>query len=103
MAINMNRRALLIRPPLSVTIVPTAFIQRLGSIVLSTLDRSVGVPVSITRIVVHCNRLVVFHLPLPFHIALKYQLDERLMQRTPVTARLIAEPAGCAILVDLRS
>ena len=94
--------ALSLRPRSSVMQIPEARIQRLGAIVLGRLDR-VGIHVCITRIVLYGQRLVAYHLPVPYPDLVGLQLEQYLGEHTGLLARLTATPTGCTLIIDLHS
>jgi hypothetical protein len=102
-----NSHTLIARPSYAVTVLRDADVQRVGAIILSTLDR-IGVPnQEFSRIIVYCHRVIVFDLPcLPYARAEKlvteYALGERLTLRLDTGVIVLRQKSnGCAIVIDL--
>jgi hypothetical protein len=102
-----NSHALIARPSYAVTVLRDADVQRIGAIILSTLDR-LGVPgQEFSRIVVYGRRVIAFDLPLLAHddaeeLVTYYALGQRLTQLiNPGRFALHKMSSGCALIVDL--
>lgn len=91
---------LVLRPSPALSVAGDPYLQHLAALVLSHVHRALGFA-PLTRIVLVCDRVVVFHLPLPFRVVFNCELDEHFSRRTRLTSLLIRTPAGCALIVDL--
>jgi hypothetical protein len=102
-----NSHALIVRPSYAVAVLRDADVQRVGAIILSTLDRIGVTNQEFGRIVVYGRRVIVFDLPWLSYaraekLVMQSALSERLThQIDPGVIALRQKSNGCAIVIDL--
>lgn len=103
----MGDRSLATQPSHAIAGLTDAQVQRVGGLILSTLDRLGVEAQQVSRIIVYGRRVVVFDLPFLDCNAANELLDrQRLGERLTrlVAPRLVVlrrRPQGCAIIIDL--
>jgi hypothetical protein len=100
-----NEQALTVPQPMALMVLPESHVQRIGGLILRLIDRS-GRPqvrgLSFSRIVVVCEQLAIYYLPISYSTLFGLNLDRILaIDDQPIPARLIGGRAGCALVVDI--
>ena len=103
----MDNRSLANQPSYAVVSLTDAWVQRVGGLILSTLDRLGVEAQQVSRIVVYGRRLMVFDLPfLDYDAANELVEQQHLGLRLThlLAPRLVAlrrRVQGCVIIIDL--
>jgi hypothetical protein len=104
----MDNRSLANQPSYAVVRLTNARVQRVGGLLLSTLDRLGVEAQQVSRIVVYGRRLIVFDLPfLDYDAANELVEQQHLGLRlthllTPHLVALRRRTQGCMIIIDLQ-
>jgi hypothetical protein len=100
-----SNQALAVQQPMEIMVLPESHVQRIGGLILRLIDRSGGLPMrglSFSRIVVVCEQVAVYYLPVSYSALFGLNLDQILaIDDQPIPARLIGGRAGCALVVDI--